>query len=430
MSGVRSHLTPLFAVCSTANYTDNAYQQMMDFDNEYDEAMGGLKEQYDDGLYEDYDDVEYEASESDRLYEEEYAEHNDYDNYEYGEETDGLYSNLYADDTSDEETEDNEFGDDYLEELLEDDDYRMDDYNDEFGWQQYSDLYDAIDSLRDGGLNEEEASYLDDFYQDLITMDDIDEEDELNRWSDYYHGLDDLEEMDDFDALYEQELKGIAGYLEELQEDEDDVNVDSLEGDYEDYRGYQDYSDLYEFEKYAHDYYHDDALYDGKGDSEDNEWSNANAVLGEYYEYANAKQDEGEWNQLEAAYSDMYGDDDGHFHGEDHKEDGGYYSQKDAYYSESIESQDDGLDAEERWNEIRYPTDLQDNAWVWKLLILSFALGVCSCLCYYATKVKPAAGKRYDFGHGRHGKYSQVGLDSAYDHDDIIDQRSVIEQTD
>merc|ERR1719334_684031 len=91
---------------------------------------------------------------------------------------------------------------------------------------------------------------------------------------------------------------------------------------------------------------------------------------------------------------------------------------------------DESMDEANAWTDIRYPTDLQDNAWVWKLLILSFALGVCSCLCYYATKVKPAAGKRYDFGHGRHGKYSQVGLDSAYDYDDIIDQRSVIEQTD
>merc|ERR1719229_545943 len=124
--------------------------------------------------------------------------------------------------------------------------------------------------------------------------------------------------------------------------------------------------------------------------------------------------------------------DNGHLYavydGEGHNEYDGYSNDK--YYVESDQRSDridQGLDT---WNGVRYPTDLQDNAWVWKLLILSFALGVCSCLCYYATKVKPAAGKRYDFGHGRHGKYSQVGLDSAYDHDDIIDQRSVIEQTD
>merc|ERR1712151_698216 len=83
-----------------------------------------------------------------------------------------------------------------------------------------------------------------------------------------------------------------------------------------------------------------------------------------------------------------------------------------------------------------YDEDIKiiNNAWVWKLLILSFALGVCSCLCYYATKVRPSGGKkRYDFGHGRHGKYSQVGLESAqsaYDHDDIIDHQSVIDQSD
>merc|ERR1712141_661908 len=91
----------------------------------------------------------------------------------------------------------------------------------------------------------------------------------------------------------------------------------------------------------------------------------------------------------------------------------------------------ESMDEANAWTDIRYPTDLQDNAWVWKLLILSFALGVCSCLCYYATKVRPA-GTRYDFGHVHRGKYAQVGLDSAHSaYDDIIiDQQFVSDQSD
>merc|ERR1712087_647258 len=77
--------------------------------------------------------------------------------------------------------------------------------------------------------------------------------------------------------------------------------------------------------------------------------------------------------------------------------------------------------------------NLQNNAWVWQLLILSFSLGVCSCLCYYATKVKPSNGK-YDFEHNKKGNYAKVSFESAnsaYDHDDddivIDEQRSDVE---
>merc|ERR1712228_1065720 len=67
--------------------------------------------------------------------------------------------------------------------------------------------------------------------------------------------------------------------------------------------------------------------------------------------------------------------------------------------------------------------NLPNNAWVWQLLILSFSLGVCSCLCYYATKVKPSARGSFDFEHNKKGNYSKVGVESAhsaFDHSDVI----------
>merc|ERR1712087_327147 len=79
--------------------------------------------------------------------------------------------------------------------------------------------------------------------------------------------------------------------------------------------------------------------------------------------------------------------------------------------------------------------DLKDNAWVWQLLILSFSLGVCSCLCYYATKMRPSRGQ-FDFYHWKQNSaYAQVGLDedtqdiSALDEENMINQ-SVIDESD
>eukprot|EP01084_Bolivina_argentea_P272877 464711_1 len=90
-------------------------------------------------------------------------------------------------------------------------------------------------------------------------------------------------------------------------------------------------------------------------------------------------------------------------------------------YNDAYEEENELYD-----NESKNNIGIENNAWVWQLLILSFSLGVCSCLCYYATKVKPSNGK-YDFRHHR-GKYSQVGVESQHSaFDDIIDQQSDIE---
>jgi len=362
-----------------------------------------------------------------------------------------------------------------------------DDFEEEedFGWQQYRDLYDSIDALRDDAILGDAASaYLsemDGVYEDLMRMDDIDGDDEVNRWNEYYHGLEDVDEMEDdeFEQQYNREMDEITGYLEDLRDDdfdyqdlyEDDEYQDLYDdGDYRDLYDddaeadygyddlydseYDDYSDLYDDKEWA--YGRGDEGYSYTADSEDNEWSNANDVLSEYYQYA---QDQGE---VDSAYSDLYGSGDyqfsdgqyaeseygdlyaeqeghgyGYGYGSAYGQESGYdddagYDEEAMYRADGDEEYDGYDSVESEWSDVRYPTDLQDNAWVWKLLILSFALGVCSCLCYYATKIRPRGG-RYDFGHGRNGKYIQVGLDSAqsaYDHDDIIDQQSVIEQSD
>ncbi len=122
------------------------------------------------------------------------------------------------------------------------------------------------------------------------------------------------------------------------------------------------------------------------------------------YDFDEYNNDEDEYND-EANYNE---------------EDDDYYDNEDDFYADS--------DEEEYIENI---ANLENNAWVWQLLILSFSLGVCSCLCYYATKVKPSGGSSYDFRHQK-GKYNKVSFESAhsaYDHDDIIDQQSDIEQT-
>merc|ERR1712152_122597 len=99
------------------------------------------------------------------------------------------------------------------------------------------------------------------------------------------------------------------------------------------------------------------------------------------------------------------------------------YEQEDAFDDDEYDEYDELTD-----QDTKIVNNVENNAWVWQLLILSFSLGVCSCLCYYATKVKPSNGKmgQYDFRHQQRGKYSKVQFESghsAYDHDDIIDQQ-------
>jgi len=137
------------------------------------------------------------------------------------------------------------------------------------------------------------------------------------------------------------------------------------------------------------DEYYDDMDDDDYDSEEEDEWSSANALLSAMYEYEQNNIDDDEEN----AYDD----------------------------EEHVFVDDDPLDK------------LPNNAWVWQLLILSFSVGVCSCLCYYATKVKLSSQKgRFDFAHGqKKGSYSKVKFEesgqSAYDHDDVIHQESDIE---
>merc|ERR1712233_44725 len=100
--------------------------------------------------------------------------------------------------------------------------------------------------------------------------------------------------------------------------------------------------------------------------------------------------------------------------GENAVKDGVDEMNEDGYYEENNVEINEYEDEEEENVKITENVDnLENNAWVWQLLILSFSLGVCSCLCYYATKVKPSRGV-YDFSHGQKGKYSKVSFESAH----------------
>merc|ERR1712113_975342 len=102
------------------------------------------------------------------------------------------------------------------------------------------------------------------------------------------------------------------------------------------------------------------------------------------------------------------------------------YNENDNNEYDNNEYDNNEYEAEEEselYDESTNTMPMENNAWVWQLLILSFSLGVCSCLCYYATKVKPSNSKngRYDFRHSHRGKYSQVGVQSAYSEHDITE---------
>merc|ERR1712228_343515 len=155
-----------------------------------------------------------------------------------------------------------------------------------------------------------------------------------------------------------------------------------------------------------------------------------------------------EYENLQNEYDDIYNDDDEYDNLQMLEDYMDYYTEKesnddkvpnDAYLAAilSEEQSNDDLyfsalddDEENVFVDDKILNNLPNNAWVWQLLILSFSLGVCSCLCYYATKVKPSRRGQFDFGHNKKGNYSKVDFESAnsaYDHNDVIDHESDIE---
>merc|ERR1712130_281596 len=216
---------------------------------------------------------------------------------------------------------------------------------------------------------------------------------------------------------------------DEFYSEYDDLyNADEIDSEYYDYSEYKEdddnvYADLYDYDQYD--------------DNEEDEWSNANNLLKEMYEYQSEydnlykdneyNSEKNEWSNANSQYQAEYD-----YNLYDNEE---YDSLTDQVYNFDdiqMEEYNDYYDEENVFVNDKNLNNLPNNAWVWQLLILSFSLGVCSCLCYYATKVRPLPNGKFDFGHNKKGNYSKVDFESAhsaYDHDDVIasDHESDIE---
>ena len=270
------------------------------------------------------------------------------------------------------------YGDEYLDALL----------SDAYGYEESDDLIDEYMDLYDSLLDEKANDMLDDdeTISSLTELEDL------------------LDEYDDVQTLMESDDQMatdayIAALLAEEQAN-DNLYSSAAAIEAEDADDFvTNYENLYD-EQIEDDYYaydDDEAYSDLYAAEQEDEWSNANNLLDQMYRY-------------EAEYDNVYDED--------------VYDDYDDEEEEEEESAFVAVNGDVTMN------NLPNNAWVWQLLILSFSLGVCSCLCYYATKVNPSRRGSYDFEHNKKGNYSKVSFESAnsaYDHSDVIDQQSDIE---
>jgi len=249
----------------------------------------------------------------------------------------------------------------------------------------YSDLYASEDVTDNANAD----------YSDLYYDDDSDS-DNANANADYS----DLYELLDADSEYAS-----AEYSDLYYDDEQDIVSGNAYAYAQD-----DDSDLYD---------------DDDGGNANDEWSNANELLSDFYEHAQEQEQEQE--QADEQYADAYGQQD-YAYVDEFVDDSEYNDMFGEYYDDEQSSREyaDAFDDEDDEDDAylsreRMVNNIPNNAWVWQLLILSFTLGVCSCLCYYATKISPSSGK-YDFFHRGRARYSKVYAESghsAFDHDSI-----------
>eukprot|EP01083_Nonionella_stella_P068705 182630_1 len=306
------------------------------------------------------------------------------------------------------------------------------------------------------------AELAEDNYYDEDEYDDDNNEDEwsnanqiLNNYYEQYSDLYDNQYSDLYDNLYDDVAVEEDESEDYTEEDWANANV-ALEDEYADlYDEEEAYGDIYDdvYKEQEYDNLYDD-LYDDEYEIVDSDADNYGWAYNDD-DYAEIQDDDDEYNEesmdvynAESEYSDNLYDDlyedemvqQDNYETYDDDNDAAYDNEYDHVYDDIYDViynddayDDDSYDTDGDM-EPRVVPDLHNNAWVWQLLILSFSLGVCSCLCYYATKIKPTNGV-YDFSHYRHkAAYSKVSFESgisAYDHDDIIEHpsQSDIEQS-
>ncbi len=273
----------------------------------------------------------------------------DYEEYGYDSEEDEDYDYYY-----DDEEEDGDLTDDYLEALLsnemedyeeyiDDNDILEADYFDDGAIKEYLDLYESLNSM-DGEdyLQDDIEKYsylteLEGILDDLQSFGDIDEDD--------MDSLDGLREIDDYSTLnnndkkeYNKQMKALQGYMDELiVDDYDDEEYGDMVAEYNKNNNDDIYSYAYGIDENEND------IYDGYDQDEgDDEWSNANHILNDYYQYAQEQEDVDAYANLyededeyEYEYDDEYDDEEGEYNdGYDNMDIDEYYEDGESDYND------------------------------------------------------------------------------------------------